>query len=456
MMGQTAMDNKKLPYDLKAEESLLGAVIINYKLIEELGLLLSPDAFYSPENSIIWQSITKMIDNKKPVDLVTLNGYLLQNDLLSSSVAYSYLMDLTDSVPTFANLNEYVKTIQELYSKRQYINAAYKLIEMAYNPDMTPEQIAELHEQEVFKIAHVSTQEHFTHIGDIVRKEWEETEQAYENGIENYVDKSRVSTGLRDLDERVQVSNSDLIIIGARPAMGKTSFAINMGTNIAKKTKKPIAVFSLEMSKDQIGKRIISSETGTGLYNIKAKKIENLDGYVKELMNVAEYPIYIDDSGSIDPVQIKARTRKLKSKIKDLGAVVIDYLQLMDSDKNEDIRKQLARYTRQLKIMARELDIPVFVLSQLSRSLEQRQNKRPQLSDLKESGSIEADADIVMFVYRDEYYNPESADRRIGEIIVAKNRSGSTGTVRLYFDANTTTFKNLEGDYIGDRAAFGF
>lgn len=433
------------PHSNEAERAVLGALLLNYNSLSEYLHLITPDCFYNPCNGVIYGAILDLISKEKAVDYLTVMDYLKSENLLDQVGGLLYLTDLADSIASVSNIDYYVKIILEKYKRRQLINESIRLSELAYDQNSDLDLAIEQHEQAVFEIGRMEKTGDLVHFSEYINQEFEETAEVQESGLE--VNKNLISTGISDLDIMLNggLNPTDLIFIGARPAMGKTSFVLNLAVNIAEKEKLPVAVFSMEMSGQQLTQKMISFKSDISLSSIRARAVRNdFDKYTKIVGDLQQMPIYIDDSVNNDPLIIKSKCRRLKSKLKGLGAIIVDYLQLMGKDDADNPTNEVSKHTRQLKKVAKELGIPVIVLSQLSRAVEQRQNKRPQLSDLRQSGSIEQDADIVGFIYRDEYYYPDSDKKKIAELILAKHRNGPVGTVELFFDAKTTGFSGLE------------
>jgi len=444
------------PQNITAEGAVIGACLLDGNIAVTKALsIVTPDMFYSPTNQDLFRLIQIVHNNNKAIDVITINEEIENNKL---QIPFNDLLSYTELVPRAYSLEEYCNIIKSCYLKREVIKLANDLVTKAFEPTNTLESLINDAQDGIFDIANSTIKSTMVHISEVVDQEATETVEAIEQG--NIKDKNLIPTGFFDLDNDILnggLNPSDLITIAARPAMGKTAFVVNLAVNIASdknNTKSSVvAIFSLEMANKQIVQRVISSETNLFLSKIKNRYLEekDLSLYISKLPNIKSLPIYLDDKSSATVQEIKSKALKLKSDCKKtgqkLGAVIIDYLQLMDIElegNQQNRNNEISKITRGLKKLAKELDVPVIALSQLSRTVEQRANKRPQLSDLRESGSIEQDSDIVMFLYRDEYYNPDSTQKRQGEVIVAKHRNGSIGTVKLFFDGTLTQFKNLE------------
>lgn len=358
-----------------------------------------------------------------------------------------YLASLPDKVPTTANVERYIKIVDEKYMLRNLIQSANELISLGYNETEEVDSVLDMAEKKIFDLTQKKNTTGYSSIKDVLVESFAELEKLYNQ--KGHI--TGVSTGFSDLDYKTSgFHGSELIILAARPAMGKSAFAINIATNAAVQNKIPVAIFNLEMSKEQIGNRILCSEAMVDSNKIKTGQIEDNDWMklASTLGILSDAPIYIDDTPGISVMEIRAKCRKLKME-KDIGLIVIDYLQLIQGSgkRNSSREQEISEISRSLKILAKELDVPVIALSQLSRGAEKRDDKRPMLSDLRESGAIEQDADIVIFLYRDDYYNEDSEEKNVAEVIMAKHRGGSTGTVKLAWMPSYTKFANLERRY---------
>ncbi len=433
---------KLLPQSVEAEEAVLGAILVNPESIGKVVEYLRPESFYKPAHKLIYSAALDLYRNSEPIDIVTVSEHLRNKDELENAGGRAYINDLALNVVTTGNVDYYAKIIQEKEIKRALITAGSEIVSMSYENDDT-DMVLDDAQKLIFNIAAKKSTTDLIPIENIMVESYAQIEERFYNKE----DLVGVDTGFYDLNALTSgLQKSDLIILAARPSMGKTAFALNLAQNVAKISKKAVAIFSLEMSKVQIGRRILCSEAEVETQrvtqgNLQSKDWEKLTDAMKRL---AETKIYIDDESGVTVTDIKAKCRRLMMKEKDLGLVVIDYLQLMEGGGNtNDRNQQISAISRALKGLARELDVPIIALSQLSRGVEQRNEKRPMLSDLRDSGAIEQDADIVMFIYRDEYYNKDDANNKgKAEIIIAKHRNGPTDTVNLLFQANITKFKN--------------
>lgn len=404
--------------------------------------VLKEDDFYREDNKSIFAAIVALYSKSEPVDIVTVKNELVSNGTFERVGGLEYLAELPERVPTTANVEKYIKIVEEKSALRSLIQTSNELISLGYDESENVDSIMDMAEKKVFDLAQKKNVKGYAAIKDVLAESLQKIEELY-NKKGNV---TGISTGFSDLDNiTAGLQNSDLIIVAARPAMGKSAFAINIATNAAVKSNVPVAIFNLEMSKEQVGNRILCSEAMIDSNKVRTGQLGD-DDWVKlanTIGNLSEAPIYIDDTPGISIMEIRAKCRKLKLE-KDIGLIVIDYLQLIQGTggRNSSREQEISEISRSLKIIAKELNVPVIALSQLARATEKRDDKRPMLSDLRESGAIEQDADIVMFLYRDDYYNKESEKRNIAEVIIAKHRGGSTGTVELAWMGNFTKFGN--------------
>ncbi len=439
------MDIGKIPpHDTEAEQAVLGSMLTDQDAVLDAIEVLKPEDFYRDDNKYIYEAIVNLYNKAEPIDIITVKSELISMGKFEVVGGFEYLGVLPDKVPLAANAERYIKIVEEKSLLRQLIKASNDLIDLGYAQNEEVETIMDQAEKKIFDIMQGKNQKGFSVIKDVLIESFAEIEKLY-NQKEPI---TGVPTGFADLDYKTAgLHNSDLILIAARPAMGKSAFALNIAANAAINAKVPVAIFNLEMSKSQLVNRMLCSEAMVDSNKIRTGKIEE-DDWTKlatALGPLSEAPIYIDDTAGISVTEIRAKCRKLKLE-KNIGLVVIDYLQLIQGSgkRNSSREQEISEISRSLKILAKELDIPVIALSQLSRAAEQRQDHRPMLSDLRESGAIEQDADIVMFLYRDDYYNPDSEKKNIAEVILAKHRAGSTGTVELLWMGNYTKFANIE------------
>ena len=416
------------PNDVEAEQAVIGSMLTDKEAVSAAIEVLKPEDFYREDNRIIFEAILSLYGRSEPIDIITIKSELSSMGKFEAVGGLEYIAELPDKVPTTANVEQYIKIVEEKSVLRNLIKTANEIITLGYDQTQEVDSIIDGAEKKIFEVMQKKNQKGYTPIKDILVETFTELEQLYNQ-------KQRITgipTGFSDLDFRTSgLHNSDLILVAARPAMGKSAFALNIATNAAVRAKVPVAIFSLEMSKEQMTSRILCSEAWGKLAAASGE--------------LSEANIYIDDTPGISIMEIRAKCRKMKIE-KNIGLVVIDYLQLVQgSGKRGSSREQeIAEISRSLKILAKEINVPVIALSQLSRAPEQRPDHRPMLSDLRESGSIEQDADIVMFLYRDDYYNEDSEKKNIAEVILAKHRAGSTGTVELLWLGNYTKFANID------------
>ncbi len=431
-----------MPYNLEAEQSVLGAVLVDSSCLPGVMEYLKPDSFYKSQHSEIFSVMTQMFVSGKEIDYVTVLDEVNKHEVFKDeNEAKIYLFQLTQIVPSVSNVENYAKIVKEKSYIRRLIESSSKIIELAKNSDADAAELLEIAEQKIFDIRKGKDTGGLVSISEIVAESYDRFQRLSGDDKQDYIG---LSTGFSALDHVITgLNKSDLLLIAARPAMGKSAIALSLASNVALKSHKTVVFFSLEMSNEQLVSRMLSAESSISSQNLKTGELSQ-----KEWINLShaaqrltKAPIYFDDTAGITVSQIKAKLRR----VKDLGLVIIDYLQLLSSGKrNENRVQEVSEITRSLKIMAKELNVPVITLSQLSRGPESRTDHRPMLADLRESGSIEQDADIVMFLYRDAYYNPDSEEQNVAEVIVAKNRHGSTDTVKLAYQGEYTRFASLE------------
>ena len=432
------------PQDIEAEQAVLGSMLTDQDAVIAAIEVLKPDDFYREDNRILFEAILNIYNRAEPIDIITLKSELTSMGKLDNVGGLEYIAELPDKVPTTANVDMYIKIVEEKSMLRNLVKTANEIISLGYGETEDVEDIMDMAEKKIFDVMQRKNQKGYTAIKDILVESFTNLEQLYNQ--KQHV--TGVPTGFTDLDNKTAgLHGSELILIAARPAMGKTAFALNIGTYAATRANVPVAIFSLEMSKEQLGNRILCSEALVDSNKVRTGKLED-DEWTKLAEASGELsaaPIYVDDTPGISIMEIRARCRKLKLE-KNIGLVIIDYLQLIQGTgkRGASREQEISEISRSLKILAKEINVPVIALSQLSRAVEGRPDHRPMLSDLRESGAIEQDADIVMFLYRDDYYNEDSEKKNIAEIIIAKQRSGSTGTVELAWLGSYTKFANLE------------
>lgn len=444
---QQENDGLGLPYSLEAEQSVLGAVLVEPECINELADKLRAEEFYLPEHQAIYAAmVQKMVENKK-IDFVTILEALKSDGYFSSEDGKAYLLKLANTVPFLANLSNYAAIVRQKYEARRLIKAAREITEEAMDPSADSSSLLDAAEERIYNIRQGRQTGGLVPIREVLASNYEMFKKLNSDERSLYVG---IPTGISTLDEVTSgLNRSDLIIVGARPGMGKTSFALNIARNVAVQQKRTVAFFNLEMSREQMVNRLLSSEARVSSKKLRDGILSNDEwGRISAASGtLCDAPIYLDDTASITVTEMKARLRRLP----DLGLVVIDYLQLMHSSRRIDNRVQeVSEITRSLKIMAKELNVPIVVCAQLSRNTERQTNRRPALADLRESGSIEQDADQVLFLYREEYYSNNDQDPNsapapdTSEVIVAKNRHGDLRTVPLHWSGEFTQFTALD------------
>ena len=433
------------PHDIEAEQAVIGSMLTDSDAVMAAVEKLREDSFYREDNKLIFEAIVNLYNRSEPVDLVTVKDELSSMGNFEKVGGFEYLAILPDKVPTTANVQKYIDIVEEKATLRKLIKTANEIIDLGYNPTEDVEDIMAGAEKKIFDIIQNKNQKSYTPIKDVLIESFTKLEELYNQ-------KSKITgvpTGFVDLDDKTAgLHGSDLILIAARPAMGKTAFALNIAANAAIRSNTPVAIFNLEMSAEMLINRMISSIGQIDAYKLQTGNMQEKDWkrYNEALSQLADTNIYIEDNAGVTAQEIRAKCRRLANSEDGLGLVVIDYLQLVSSGSRrvESRQVEVSEISRSLKTMALELGVPVIALSQLSRAPEQRIDHRPMLSDLRESGSIEQDADIVMFLYRDDYYNEDTEKKNIAEVIIAKHRSGATGTVELLWLANYTKFANIE------------
>ena len=432
------------PQNIDAEQAVLGAMLIKKEAIAEVSQLLRPEDFYRDAHKIIYEAMLALFNRNEPADIVTVTNYLDKENKLDKVGGITFVTALANIVPTAANVNFHANIVREKADLRHLINTATDIAGMAYEATDDVSDVIDKSEKMIMKVANRQNVSAFTPMQEIVMETFDKINTLYESkgGL------TGISCGFKDLDALTSgLQASDLILVAARPSMGKTAFTLNIAANVALKEKKTVAFFSLEMSKQQLVQRMLCSEGGIDSQKLKNADLstEDWEKLVRTADKVSAAPLYIDDTAGITVNELRSKARRLKAE-HGLDLIIIDYLQLMQgrSKGGSDNRQQeISEISRSLKAVARELNVPVIALSQLSRSVESRQIKRPMLSDLRESGSLEQDADIVMFLYREDYYDPETANKNITEVIVAKHRNGPVDTVKMFFKKEFTRFNDL-------------
>jgi replicative DNA helicase len=435
------------PQNIEAEQAVLGAIFLEPSTLTLASEILVPEDFYRAAHQKIFNVMLKLADKGEPVDLVTVTAELADAKLLEEVGGVSYLSDLANSVPTAANIEYYARIVEEKSLLRRLIRTATNIAQDGYTREDEIDVLLNEAERSILEVSQRKRTGMFQNIKDILVQTYDNIEMLHNRKGEI----TGIPTGFTELDRMTAgFQRSDLIIVAARPSVGKTAFALNIAQNVATKTDENVAIFSLEMSAQQLVMRMLCAEGNINAQNLRTGSLtpEDWGKLTMAMGSLSNAGIYIDDTPGIRVSEIRAKCRRLKQE-KGLGMVLIDYLQLIQgSGRNRENRQQeVSEISRSLKALARELDVPVIALSQLSRSVEQRQDKRPMMSDIRESGSIEQDADIVAFLYRDDYYDKETENKNIIEIIIAKQRNGPVGTVQLAFIKEYNKFVNLERRY---------
>jgi len=445
------MPEKLPPQSIEAEQSLLGCLMLGKDAMIKVVDILTPEDFYRKTHQEIYQVCQELFQKGEPIDLLSISNRLKEKGVLEEIGGNSYLTDLVNSVPTAAHVLSYAKIIHRKRILRDLIGASQEIGLLALNESDDTDVILDKAERKIFSIAQKNLTQNFVCVKDTLEEAFNRIDMLskHQFGLRG------LATGFKDLDNILAgLQKSDLVILASRPTLGKSSLALNMAANIAINQNVPVGFFSLEMSKDQIVDRLISSLSEVDLWRIRTGRLssegeENDFTKIRQALDVlSRTPVYIDDVAASNVLQIKAMSRRLQAE-KGLGLVIIDYLQLVEPlNPLASPVQQVSENSRALKAMAKELNIPVLVISQLSRAVEQRSPQIPRLADLRQSGTIEQDADVVLFIYREDRYNQDTARKGIADIIISKHRNGPVGQVELYFDERTTTFKNLEKGYV--------
>lgn len=449
--AKTSLYQDKLrmpPHNIEAEVSTLGALMIDKDAITKVADIICPDDFYKDKNGRIYETILELYQEQEPLDILSVSSKLKDKKLLKEVGGRVYLTELMNAVPSASNVISYANLVRKKSVLRNLIRTASEIVEMGYAEEKPIDEILDKAEQNLFSVGQKSIKQDFAPMSSLLEKAFLRIDEMHNNA-----GKFRgIATGFADLDKLLSgLQKSDLIILAARPSIGKTSFALNLAINVAVKEKASVGVFSLEMSSDQLVDRMLSTQSGVNLWNLRTGNLASDsedDDFQKigDAMGVlSEAKIHIDDSATANIMEMRTMARRLQAD-KGLDLLIIDYLQLMEGrGKNSDNRVQeISEISRGLKNLAKELNVPIIALSQLSRAVENRSPQIPRLSDLRESGSIEQDADVTMFLYREDREKPETENKNIVEVIVAKHRNGPVGTVSLFFDEKTTSFKDLE------------
>ena len=440
------MAERKMPQNLEAEMSILGACFLSTYALDKVCEEVTPDMFYSEANKKIYEAIFSLHQNKIPLDSTVLVNEIEKHDNINSIGGLEYLGEVIDSVITAANIDYYIDIVREKALRRKLVEVSTNITTSAFDEETEINDIIDNAEKSIFSVTKSRKAGEFKSIVDVMKS----TQARLEDLAKNDKDITGIATGFYDFDKLTSgLHENELIIIAARPAMGKTAFALNLAVNAAINSKKNVALFNLEMSAEQLAMRMIAAQGGIDQNKLKTGRLEHNDWKkVNEAMSeLSDTNLYIEDASGISVGEIRAKCRRLATQGPGLGLVLIDYLQLIDGGSRYagNRQQEVSEISRSLKTMAMELGVPVIALAQLSRSVELRENKRPIMSDLRESGSIEQDADIVAFLYRDDYYNKSASEQTnisVTELIVGKHRNGSTGTIELLFERTMSNFRN--------------
>jgi len=433
---------RSLPYNLEAEQSVIGSMLIDKTAISRVVEVLKSDDFYRDSHKVIFSAIYELYQKDTPIDMITLLEHLRSAEKLDSSGGVTYISEISNSVPSTANLSSYIKIVDDKSILRKLIRASTEIMENCYNKQDDVDAVMDLAEQKVFNISEKKNSGDFEPMNTVLERGFLEIERIFNNKGET----TGISSGFPELDEKTAgFQKGDMILIAARPSMGKTTFALNLAEYAALRGGKSVAVFSLEMSKEQLAYKLLCSEANVDMTKLRNGSLEDKDweNIAKASGPLAAAKIFIDDTAGTSVMDMRSKCRKLKME-HGIDMIVIDYLQLMSGSNSESRQQEVSEISRSIKALAKEMQCPVIALSQLSRAPEQRTDHRPMLSDLRESGSIEQDADLVMFLYRDEYYNNETEDKNVAELIIAKQRNGPVGTVKLAWIGQFSKFARLD------------
>ena len=434
---------RSLPQSLEAEQSVIGAMIIDKSAISKALEKLKDEDFYRDGHKVIFKAIREMFSKDMAVDLVTLLEYLKSTDNLDKAGGVTYISEVSSSVITTANLEAYIKIVEDKSTLRKLIKSATQIIEESYNKQDRVEDVIDIAQKKIFDLAEKQGSNEYESLANVLERGFLEIERLFNNKGSI----TGVGSGIRDLDAKTSgFQKGDMVLIAARPSMGKTTFSLNIAENAALREGKSVVIFSLEMSKEQLAYKLLCSEANVDMLKLRTGNLDDDDWerIARATGPLSKAKIFIDDTAGLSVMEMRSKCRKIKME-HGIDMILIDYLQLMSGSAGSESRQQeVSEISRSIKALAKEMECPVIALSQLSRAPEQRADHRPMLSDLRESGSIEQDADVVMFLYRDEYYNKETEEKNIGECIIAKQRNGPVGTVKMAWIGAHSKFANLE------------
>lgn len=432
------------PQNIQAESSLLGSILLDQEAMTKVADVVRSEDFYEQRHNKIYQAMLSLYEQSKPIDVLTVTDKLENSESIDEIGGASYVTELSNSVPSAAHVQYYAEIVSQKATLRRLIDAAQEITNLGFSDSEDTDEVLDRAEQLLYNVSEHKTGQYFRALSDVLNESFERLEDLNQN------DSSLRGTpsGFSDLDKILAgLQNSDLLVLAARPAMGKSSFAINVAHNVATQEGVPVGVFSLEMSQEQLVDRILSAEAGVDSWKLRTGNLDDNDfARIGDAMgSLSEAPIFIDDTPMLNVMEMRTKARRIQNE-HGLGLIIIDYLQLMSGQgKYSDNRVQeVSEISRGLKGLARELNVPVLALSQLSRTVEQRSPQIPQLADLRESGSIEQDADVVLFLYREDYYHPETDRQHITDLFIKKHRNGPIGQVELYFHENKTQFRQID------------
>lgn len=433
---------RTMPQNIEAEQSVVGSMLIDKNAIAQAAEVLSAEDFYKDAHKTIFKAIRDLYNKDIPVDMITLVDYLKSNDMLEQAGGVTYIMEISTSVPSTANLSSYIKIVEDKSTLRRLIRSSTEIIENSYNKQDDVESVMDLAEKNIFNISEKRSTSDFEPMSTVLERGFLEIEKIFNNkGQVN-----GVASGFKDLDAKTSgFQSGDMVLIAARPSMGKTTFCLNIAQNAAIRDGRKVAIFSLEMSKEQLAYKLLCAEANVDMVKLRNGDLDDRDweNIARASGPLASAGIYIDDTAGISVMEMRSKCRRLKIE-HGIDLIIIDYLQLMSGSNSDNRQQEVSEISRSIKALAKEMKCPVIALSQLSRAPEQRADHRPMLSDLRESGSIEQDADIVMFLYREFYYSKEKEDENIAECILAKHRNGEVGTVNLAWIGKYSKFGNLD------------
>ena len=445
---QSADSFKTPPHSVEAEQSVLGGLLLDNEAWDKVADVINEEDFYRLDHRLIYRHICKLVENNKPADVVTVAESLETSADLQNAGGLTYVGTMAQNTPSAANIRRYAEIVRERSVMRKLAQVGVDISDSSYNPaGRSAANLLDEAESKVFEIAEAGARgkQGFSGIQPLLKEVVERIEVLY--GQENPSDVTGIATGFNDLDQKTSgFQPGDLIIVAGRPSMGKTAFSLNIAEHVALELKKPVAVFSMEMGGSQLAMRMLGSVGQLDQHKVRTGRLldEDWSKLTNALGKLNDAPLYIDESAALNALELRARARRLHRQHNDLGLIIVDYLQLMSSASHGENRAtEISEISRSLKALAKELQVPVVALSQLNRSLEQRPNKRPVMSDLRESGAIEQDADLILFIYRDEVYNPETEDKGIAEIIIGKQRNGPIGKIDLTFLGQYTRFESF-------------